>query len=193
MELEAPLQEQELIKRLQDGDEQAYKSLFSEYGDMVYRLCRRLLEDKREAEDATQDVFCKVFLAVPKFRAEAKLSSWLYRMTLNHCLNRRRQKRRAQFFSLDWLTGGKEELLSPSDDPAALVEKKEQDDILRTAIAALSETQRTALILYRFEGLSYQEIAEILQCSVAAVESRIFQAKKNLCKKLIPLLKDTSF
>jgi len=193
MEIEAPLQEQELIKRLQDGDEQAYKSLFSGYSDMVYRLCWRLLEDAREAEDATQDVFCKVFTEVRKFRAEAKLSSWLYRMTLNHCLNRRRQKRRAQFFSLDWLAGGKEEASSLSEDPAALVERKERDEILRTAIEALSETQRTALILCRFEGLSYQEIAEILQCSVAAVESRIFQAKKNLCKKLIPLLKDTSF
>ncbi len=183
------MQEQELIKGLQRGDEQAFKSLYAQYGDMVYRLCRRLLEDEKEAEDAAQDVFCKVYLSINKFRQEAKLSSWLYRMTINQCLNHQRQKRRARFLTLEWLSERPETAsLSPAD-PAALVESKEQHEILRAAIDALSETQRIALILYRFEGLSYQEIAQVLGCSVAAVESRLFQAKKNLCKKLLPLLK----
>jgi RNA polymerase sigma-70 factor (ECF subfamily) len=187
------LQEQELIEQLKLCDERAYHALFTQYGDMVYRLCRRFLDSHEEAEDATQEVFCKVFVSICNFRADAKLSSWMYRMTLNHCLNVRRQKQRIRWLSLDWLNDHFSESPAAPASPAQIAEINEEEAILHAAIDELSETQRTALLLYRFEGLSYQEIAEILDCSISAVESRLFQAKKNLCKKLIPLLKDTSF
>ncbi len=187
------MQEAELIESLRAGEESAFRQLYEEYGDMVFRLCLRLLESREEAEDAVQDIFCKILLSLQSFREDAKLSSWMYRITLNHCLNAQRQKRRARWFSLEWLNGLSEPVTSPNENPHVLVERQEDKDLLAAAINSLPDKQRTALVLSRLEGKSYQEIAEITESSISAVESRLFQAKKNLCKKLLPMLKNTSF
>ncbi|MBN2356007.1 sigma-70 family RNA polymerase sigma factor [candidate division KSB1 bacterium] len=185
------MQERELIKKLRSGDEQAYKRLFDFYADRIYNICVRFLNSRQEAEDAVQDIFCKIYFSIDRFREDARLTSWIYRISVNHCLNAQRQKRRARFFSLDWLSEGEMTLKSArSDDPQDSLEKKETESIIQAAINGLSEKQRTALVLFRYEGLTYQEIAEVLNISVAAVESRLFQAKQELCKKLLPLLKD---
>jgi RNA polymerase sigma factor (sigma-70 family) len=187
------LQDKELADRLRAGDERAFKQFYDAYADMVYRLSLRLLQNREEAEDATQDIFCKLLASLQSFRAQATLSSWIYRITLNHCLNLQRQKKRRRWLSLDWPTGATEPASGPDESPLGRIEQQEQEDLLAAAISNLPEKQRAALVLHRFEGKSYQEIAEIAGCSVAAVESRLFQAKKNLCKTLLPLIKDTSF
>lgn len=185
------MQEQELVKKLQADKEKAFKYLYDSYVDRVYNLCFRFFGSQAEAEDAVQEIFCKIYFSIANFRAEARLASWIYRITMNHCLNVLRQAKRAKIFSLEKLLDGEWQTISPSsDDPHEKVEQMERQDLIQKAINGLSGKQRIAFILYRYEGLAYQEIAEILGCSVAAVESRLHQAKQNLAKKLLPLLKE---
>jgi RNA polymerase sigma-70 factor (ECF subfamily) len=186
------LSEQERAYPPDAGDEQAFRELFEDHAEMVYRLSLRMLGNRQEAEDAVQEVFCRLFASLHSFRREAKLSSWIYRVTLNYCLNHQRQKKYARWFSLEWLDDQPEGVRT-DENPHQRMEEEERERVLHAAINRLPEGQRSALILFRFEGKSYQEIAEILGCSVAAVESRLFQAKKKLCKMLIPILKDASF
>lgn len=184
------MSDQLLIERLRRGEAQAFREFYTAYADLIYRLSLRLLLSREEAEDATQEIFCKLLAALPEWRGEAALSSWIYRITLNHGLNVQRQKRRARWFSLDWLESQPDAAV---DTLTQQVEVQEREALLLQAINKLPEKQRTALILHRFEGRSHQEIATIEQCSITAVESRLFQAKKNLSKILLPLLNDTRF
>ncbi len=179
-------------ERLVAGDESAFRELYQIHADGVYRLCLRLLQQREEAEDATQEVFLKIIAALPGFRAEAQLSSWIYRITLNTCLNLQRQQKIKRWLSLEWLEL-QPEAAAAEEGALHRLEREEEEALLTAAINRLPEKQRIALILNRFEEKSYQEIAEILGCSLAAVESRIFQAKKNLGKMLVHDLEHTSF
>ncbi len=186
-----PLQQQDLINKLQCGDEEAFKQLYNSYIDRVYNVCYRFFGSRAEAEDAVQEIFCKIFLSITKFRGDAQLTSWIYRIAVNYCLNALRRTRRMKLFSLENLSQDNNKVLSSAvDDPQEKIEKDESEYLVQKAINSLSVKQRSALILYRYEGLSYQEIAKILDCSVTTVESRLHQAKKNLAKKLLPLLKE---
>ncbi|HOT95804.1 MAG TPA: RNA polymerase sigma factor [bacterium] len=186
------MQDKKWAERLAAGDEAAFRELYQTHADGIYRLCLRLLQNRQEAEDAAQEVFLKIIASLPTFRAEARLSSWIFRITLNTCLNLRRQRKVKRWLSLEWLEA-QPEAAAAEEGAQRRVERQEEEALLTAAIDRLPEKQRVALILCRFEEKSYQEIAEILGCSVAAVESRIFQAKKNLGKMLVRRIKDTSF
>ncbi len=185
------MDEQELITKIKHGDQNAFKQLFEQYKDYVYNICYRMSGNREEAEDTTQDVFIKIFHAIGKFRGEAKLSSWIYRVAVNTCLKKERRKKLTNLMSLEFLFQDKEifQPVSPEDSPDQQMETSETEQIVQQAIRHLPARQKTAIILHRYEHLSYTEIASVMEISLSAVESLLHRAKENLSEKLIPLKK----
>ncbi len=181
--------DQELIKQLQDGDSRAFQTFYEKYGPGVYRICYRFLNNKTEAEDAVQEVFLKAFHSLSQFRGQAQISTWLYRIAVNHCLNLQRLSRLRSWLSLEFLNNRQPISENIEDNPLDNLENKETRDLIEQAVAALPERQRMAFILCRYEQKSYQEMAEIMNCSVSAIESCLHHAKKNLSLALKNLLK----
>jgi len=175
----------ELIEKIRSGDQAAFKIFFDEYHKTVFRLCTRMLRDPQEAEDATQEVFLKVFLKTEKFRGESKVSTWLHRIAVNLCLNRLRRNKYARFFSLDFLLEkGNQPAQEPGKRPLAQLSRAEDKTIVDQAIDSLPKNQRIAVILNHFMDFSYKEVSETMGLSAASVRSLLFRAKKNLQKKL---------
>ena len=184
------MQEQELYQKIKANDPSAFKELFEMYHQMVFNLCCRMLDNKEEGEDATQEIFINIHKSLNNFRSESKLSTWIYRITVNHCLNRQSRKKLQKWLSLDFISDSEVfRISSRPEQPDTVLEKKEFEMIIQASINLLPRQQRIALMLNRYEGLSYQEIAKIMQCSVSSVESRIYRAKQNLCKRVKPYLK----
>lgn len=186
--------EQELIKKLQAGDHVAFKEMFETYSVMVFNVCFRMF-NHQEAEDVTQDVFFKAYKSIKQFRAESKLSTWFYRIAINCCLNHQRKLKQVHWLSLDFFPESSEEKIrdlstSAENSPDALLVKSERERVVQQAINSLPKKQRVAVILHRYEELSYKEIAEVMGCSVGSVESRLHRAKQNLAKKLLPMLNE---
>jgi RNA polymerase sigma-70 factor (ECF subfamily) len=147
--------------------------------------------NREEAEDTTQDVFIKIFLAIRSFRGDAKLSSWIYRIAINTSLKKERRKKLIYWTSLEFLFQNEERFLSPgeAETPDQRMEKSETEQIVQQAIQQLPARQKTALILQRYEDLSYSEIAQVMQISLSATEALLHRAKENLAEKLILLKK----
>jgi len=184
------MEESELIEKIKSNDRTAFRTFYETYKDMIYNVCYRMLNNKQDAEDATQDVFVKAIHSIQKFRGDAKLSTWLYRIAANISLNHIRRKKLTAWLSLDFLVGKEEYLLDNSQArPDLELEKNESEALVQQTIHALPPRQRTAIILQRYEGLSCKEIAEVMKTSLSAVESLLHHAKDNLTEKLIALLK----
>lgn len=174
----------ELLARVAGGDGDAFEPLVERHQDRLVRLCERLLGDAEEARDAAQEVFVKAFRHAGRAQPRGQLFTWLYRIAVNHCLNRMRRGRIARFFSL---SAPAEAESAPAFDPPSEapspdreLEERERWRATRRAIDALPESQRTVLLLAKFEGLAYREIAEVLGISLGAVESRLVRAVRRL-------------
>ncbi len=184
------MSEAEIIQKLQKGDEKAFRQLVENFQQMVVNTCFGLVHNTEDAEDIAQDVFIEVFRSVSKFRADSKLSTWLYRIAVNRSLNFIRDNKRRKFAqSLEEIfLPGKEKSGSFSHEkvstPDTEFENSERAAILHKSIDTLPEKQRIAFALNKYEDLSYKEIAEVMETSVSSVESLIHRAKKNLQKKL---------
>jgi len=182
----------ELMKRIGSGDRAAFKQLVEKYQWMVMKTIYRYIGNHHEAEDLAQEIFFSVYRAAKRYTPQAKFSTWLYRVVANHCLNyRRKLKRGVLLTSIDNSSSGSErpslQLSQPQDQqPEKLLEQQEIHAALKRVISELPDRQRIALILYRFEGLSYKEIANVLGCSLSAVESLLFRAMTMLKEKLKP-------
>ncbi|MFW5773820.1 MAG: RNA polymerase sigma factor [Tangfeifania sp.] len=184
------MSEAEIIQKLQEGDEQAFRQLVEKYRQLVVNTCFGLVHNLEDAEDIAQDVFIEVFRSVQKFRADSKISTWLYRIAVNRSLNFIRDNKRRK------LAQSIEEVFSPkkgksgsfsSEKVSAAdteMENSERAAILHKAIDSLPKNQRVAFTLSKYEDLSYKEIATVMETSVSSVESLIHRAKKNLQKKL---------
>ncbi|MCB9014447.1 MAG: RNA polymerase sigma factor [Lentimicrobiaceae bacterium] len=180
----------ELLNGIAKGDPLAGRIFVDRYQLQVYNVCYSFLHNSHDAEDLAQEVFIEAIRNASKFRGDAKLSTWLYRIATNRSLNFIRDNRKRRFrIEIDALFGlsgndvpktGVEEP-SVSDDA---LEQNEQKNILAKAIASLPLNQRTAFTLNRLDDLSYAEIAEIMEVSLSAVESMIHRARLNLRKKL---------
>ena len=177
---------------LPDNPDEAIRELFVRHHTRVYSICVRLLENNEEAEDITQDVFVKAYKALDSFRGEADPGTGLYRIAVNLSLNRQRRLKRLRWFSLDGLMerSAGPEWIDKAELPGAAVEQTQLEQIVQGAINQLPERQRIALVLSRYEGLSYREIAETMSSSVPSVESLLHRAKQNLSRKLRPYLDD---
>ena len=184
------------IRALQHGDTQAYRLLVETYQDQVINTCYGFVQKREDAEDLAQEVFLEVFRSVSKFQANAKLSTWLYRIAVNKSLEyirfHKRKKRFSWKQSLSDMTEA-EEPVSLSDHPGMSLEQRERRQILFSKINSLPDNQRIAFTLNKVEGLSYKEIAEVMKVSLSSVESLMHRAKKNLKKKLEKMYKSTEF
>lgn len=178
--------ESSLIAQLRDGNEAAFKQVFEAHQDCIYNTILYMIQSTEEAKDLTQEVFVEVFLNIENFKAQSKLSTWIYRIAINKALNHQRfkkaKKRLGEVLSIFNLL--------PVDDapdfvhPGILLENKELSASLYQAINQLPDKQKTAFVLRQLEDLSYNEIAEVMQITIPSVESLLFRAKQNLQKIL---------
>jgi RNA polymerase sigma-70 factor (ECF subfamily) len=171
------------------SQEELFRNLVIEHQEMVINTCYRFVFNREDAEDLAQEVFVEVFRSLDRFREEAKMSTWIYRIAVSKSLDHlRRMKRKKRFGSLKRLIGsedpGEDIAASSSDTPAETYVGQERMKILQDALDTLPDSQKTAFLLSKQEGFSNQEIADILKTSVSAVESLVHRAKKNLHDKL---------
>jgi RNA polymerase sigma-70 factor (ECF subfamily) len=177
----------ELMLRFQRGDEAAFEELVKRHTRPVLNLVYRYVGDASRAEDVAQDIFVKVYRARMKYEPKAKFSTWLYRVAVNHCLNDIRSRK-----SQPSLAAPINDLLEhPSgEDPDARLRREELRRAVKEALDALPENQRMAVLLARYEELSYDQIAETMGMSLEAVKSVLFRAKENLQRALAKFAKD---
>lgn len=181
------MNENEILEKLQTGSEPAFSELVERYKRQVINTCYGLVHNTEDAEDIAQDVFVEVFRSIQNFRAESKISTWLYRIAVNRSLNFiRDNKKRKWFQSFEDLVKEKNSQLQhqASENPVSEIENQQRANLLHSAIDSLPESQKTAFILNKYEDLSYKEIADVMETSVPSVESLIHRAKLNLQKKL---------
>jgi RNA polymerase sigma factor (sigma-70 family) len=182
------LNELELIQQLRAGDELAFKSLVENYQDLVYNTALGVVQNSEDAEDVAQEVFIQVYRSIDQFKGDARLSTWIYRITTTKALDHiRSRKRKKRFAFITSLFGPNDELVHDPVDfqhPGVELDRKEQAALLFRMIAQLPENQKVAFTLHKTEELSYQEIADVMQLSVSAVESLLFRARQNLRKLL---------
>lgn len=180
--------EQELIQRLKEGDETAFKYLVDTYQERVYNTAIGIVQNAEDAEDVTQEVFIQVYRSIHNFKGESKLSTWLYRIATTRALDLlRSRKSKKRFGLLQRLFGeGNEPVFEIPDfnHPGVALDRKENAAKLFKAIGQLPENQKVAFTLHKLEDLSYQEISEIMKTSLPAVESLMHRAKQNLRKIL---------
>ena len=180
----------ELVAQLQSGSEAAFRILVERYQARIYRTVFSLLRNAEEAEDVVQDVFVEVHQTIGRFRADASLSTWLYRLATSGALkNRRRARAKKRFAYFTSLLGFDNNVLhSPPDHahPLALLEGQQQLQLLLAHIARLPEQQQVAFTLRHEQELSYEQIAAVLDTTVAAVESLLFRARQTLRKHVQP-------
>ncbi len=181
--------EKELIEAIQSGNEQAFKELVDTYQLLVVNTCKGMVHSLHDAEDIAQEVFVEVFRSAGKFRGESKLSTWLYRISINRSLNFIRNNKRNRFFqsiSNDLFGSHSYDIPTNSvaDQPDLEAENNQRKRNLYQAIDSLPERQKVAFSLSKLDDLSYKEISDVMDLSISSVESLIHRAKLNLQKKL---------
>lgn len=173
-----------LLQKAQEGDRKAFEALITLHSRGVYNLALGYTGRHHDAEEIAQTVFLKAWKALPQFRGGAGFSTWLYRLTLNACTDHyRREKKRRGDLSLD------DPDLAPIRDtapsPEEIVLRREEQAILRKALAELPEQHRVVLILREMDGLDYKEIAQVLEVEMGTVKSRLARARRALRDKLL--------
>lgn len=185
--------DQALVERAQGGDRRAFDQLVGKYQRKLGRLLSRYIRDPAEVEDVTQEAFIKAFRALPSFRGESAFYTWLYRIGINTAKNYlvsqgRRAPTTTEFDSEEAETFDSAEGLRDINTPESLLLSKQIGETVNAAMDALPEELRTAIVLREIEGLSYEEIAGIMDCPIGTVRSRIFRAREAVALKLRPLL-----
>ena len=190
------MNEWELVELLKQKDESAFKKIVDTWKDMVYNTALGIVQSDEDAEDIAQEVFVKVYESIHSFKGESKFSTWMYRITVTRSLDHlRKKKRKKRFAFVESLFNKNDELINDPPDfihPGIVLEKKEDAKMLFKAIARLPQNQNIAFVLNKIEGLSYQQISEIMDMSESAVDSLLHRGKMNLRKMLDNYLnKDT--
>lgn len=184
------MNEQQFIILLKEGTNQAFGQLLDEYQQKVFGTCISFVPNQEDAEDIAQEVFIEVFNSVGKFKGDSKLSTWIYRITTNKCLEFIRKKNtKKRFGFMQSLMGNdtpidKSSYFTEFNHPGIQLENKEKSEILFAAINRLPEAQRIVYTLNKVDDLSYQEVSDITEKSISSIESLLFRAKKNLKEQL---------
>ena len=174
----------ELVRRCKDGDRQAFRELVERYQRKTVAIALGMLHDREDALEVSQEAFAKVFTNIQQFKEEASFYTWLYRIVVNLAIDRQRQKGRQPLLEDDQGDGESGGIsatpAATNSDPYEQVKDKELRDRIRAAIAELTPAHKAVILLREVEGLSYEEISEILQCSRGTVMSRLHYARKRL-------------
>jgi len=164
-----------------------FHAIYSQYNVLIYNVALNYLQNIEDAEEVTQDVFVQLHHSLDKFNQKSSLKTWIYRITINKCLDFIKHKNsKKHFFVFGKKSQNENEIhnVSNFEHPGILLENKEHSETLFGVINELAENQKTAFILSKLDGLSNPEISEIMQVSISSVESLIFRAKGNLKEKL---------
>lgn len=183
-----------LVERVKQGDQRAFALLVAKYERRVQRLLSRLVRDSAEIEDITQEAFIKAYRALPQFRGESAFYTWLYRIAINTAKNYLATKSRrpvtvgefqgaddGEFFDLG-------DVVEDNNTPDAVLHSRQVAEAVNAAIETLPEDLKAAITLREIEGLSYEEIAQAMDCPIGTVRSRIFRAREAIAQRLRPLL-----
>jgi len=179
----------ELMRLAGRGDERAFEQLVERHQNLVVGTVAKMLGGAEGAEDIAQQVFVRVWQSAPRYRPEAKFTTWLLTIVRNLVFNETRRRRRGFIQSLENEDGP---VPDPPDtamrDPAAQLDEREVGEAVDAAIAALPDAQRMAIVLRRFENMPYEDIAQVLKTTVPAVKSLLFRAREDLRERLRPFL-----
>ncbi|MFT4575842.1 MAG: RNA polymerase sigma factor (sigma-70 family) [Polaribacter sp.] len=184
------MNQKDFLEKLKSGDESTFAQLLNEFEQKVFATCISFVPNKEDAEDIAQEVFLEVFRSVNKFKGDSKLSTWIYKITTNKCLEFIRKKNsKKRFVFMQRILGNeipvdKTSYFTEVNHPGVLLENKEKSAIIFKAINTLPENQKVIFTLAKVDGKSYQEIVEITGKSLSSVESILFRAKKQLQQKL---------
>jgi len=188
--------DQQLVERAQRGDKSAFELLVAKYQRKLARLLSRFIRDPAEVEDVAQEAFIKAYRALPSFRGESAFYTWLYRIGINTAKNylvamgrRAPTSTEVEAEEAEGQEGG--ELLRDINTPESLLLTKEIGNTVNAAIESLPEELRSAIQLRELEGMSYEEIAKLMDCPIGTVRSRIFRAREAIAERLKPLLDGT--
>jgi len=190
------INQEELIKNLRSGNQAAFSLLIDDYQQKVFHTCISFVPNKEDAEDIAQEVFLEVYKSIGKFKGNSKLSTWIYKICTNKCLEFIRKKNaKKRLVFMQRILGNeipldKTNFFTEFNHPGILLEHKEQSETIYLAINTLPESQKSVFTLAKLDGKTYQEIAEITGKSMSSVESIMFRAKKNLQKKLANFYKN---
>ncbi len=183
-----------LMSRIAQGQAEAFEILLHRYERATATFCYSFLHDRHYAEDVAQEVFLRVYRSAESYRPMAKFTTWLYKIAANLCINEQKKLKLRRTRSLDEPAGRDpdgtriaEKIARSTALPITKAERREAGQLLEEAIAALPDEQRITLVLVEYHGLSYREIAEILEVTVSAVKMRIKRARENLreCLRLL--------
>jgi len=186
--------DEELVGRAREGDQGAFSELVKRYQDRIVSAVAQRVSDREHALDLAQEVFVKAYRALPRFEARSSFYTWIYRIAINTSLSYRRKRRRAgSMLSLDRLGAGQDGDMhglvpAPGQSPVRVVEERERAELVRRAIAELDDDFNEVVVLRDLQGLSYDAIADILQCPVGSVKSRLHRARKKLAELLREVL-----
>ncbi len=183
--------DQALVERVQNGDQQAYGLLVTKYQRKLLRLLSRLVRDPAEAEDIAQETFIKAYRALPSFRGDSAFYTWLYRIGVNTAKNwliSHGRRLPTEVDHEDAESYEDAEMLRDINTPERMLMSKQIADTVNSAMDALPDELRTAIMLREIDGLSYEEIAQMMECPIGTVRSRIFRAREAIAGKLRPLL-----
>ena len=185
------LKERLLVRRLKRGEPEAFDSLVRTYQSRIYNLCFRFFGNKADAEDVAQEVFCTLFLKIGSFRGDSSLSTWIYRVAVNHCKNRGKYLARRRHESLDQESGvGRARAaVSQAAQPADTLQGEDLKRMVQEEIQALDDEHRIVLILRDLQELSYSEITEVTGLPEGTVKSRLHRARTALKDRLKSRLK----
>ncbi len=189
--------DQELVRRVQKGDKRAFDALVLKYQQRIIKLISRYVRDQDEVLDIAQETFIKAYRALANFRGDSAFYTWLYRIAINTAKNHLvAQSRRPPDTDIDAADAVQYDMdsskLRETDLPEQLVQRDKLEVAIYDAIAALPEELRTAITLREFEGMSYEEIAQAMECPIGTVRSRIFRAREAIEAKIKPLLESES-
>lgn len=186
-----------LVERVQHGDQRAFEMLVVKYRRRIERLIARMVRDTDLVEDIAQETFIRAYRALPKFRGDSAFYTWLYRIAVNTAKKALMQLKRDPLVSETALAGAADEddetsrvenELTDGETPESVLASRQIANTVNDAIEALSDDLRQAITLREIEGLSYEEIAEMMNCPIGTVRSRIFRAREAISQRLRPLL-----
>ena len=190
------INQEEFIENLRSGNQAAFSLLIDDYQQKVFHTCISFVPNKEDAEDIAQEVFLEVYKSIGKFKGNSKLSTWIYKICTNKCLEFIRKKNsKKMLVFIQRILGNeipldKTNFFTEFNHPGILLEHKERSETIYLAINTLPESQKTVFTLAKLDGKTYQEIVEITGKSMSSVESIMFRAKKNLQKKLANFYKN---